>query len=108
MARALHALGMICARAPWLVLAVWGLVVAAVVGLVMTYGARTGNDLELPGTESQRVQDLLTERFPPQQNGANPIVFHVDTGKLSDSEYKPAVTASVTRATSTSRRSSPA
>ena len=95
MARALHALGMICARAPWFVLGAWVVLVGVVIGLVMTYGAETGNDLELPGTESQQVQDLLSERFPPQQNGANPIVFHVGTGTLSSSEHKPAVTASV-------------
>ena len=95
MGRALHALGMICARAPWLVLGAWGLLVAGVVGLVLTYGAETGNDLELPGTESQEVQDLLTDRFPPQQNGSNPIVFHVDAGKLSAKENKDAVTSSV-------------
>src|SRR5690349_15940548 len=86
---------MFCARAPWLVLGGWVLAVAAVVGAVLTYGAETGNDLELPGTESQQVQDLLSSRFPPQQNGANPIVFHVGTGKLSDSRNKDAVTSSV-------------
>ena len=95
MARALHALGMVCARVPWLVLGIWFLVIAAVIGLVTTFGAQASNDLELPGTESQQVKDLLTDRFPPQQNGANPIVFHVDSGKLSDAQYKPAVTASV-------------
>ena len=95
MGRALHALGMICARAPWLVLAVWGLLIAGLVGVVLTYGTETGNDLELPGTESQQVQDLLTERFPPQQNGTNPIVFHVDSGKLTDQDNKDAVKSSV-------------
>ena len=95
MGRALHALGMICARAPWLVLAVWGLLIAGLVGVVLTYGTETGNDLQLPGTESQQVQDLLTERFPPQQNGTNPIVFHVDSGKLTDQDNKDAVKSSV-------------
>jgi putative drug exporter of the RND superfamily len=58
------------------VVAVWlGLVVVVrlVVGGV---GAETSNDLSLPGTESQQATDLLASRFPPQQNGSSPVVFH--------------------------------
>ena len=91
MGKALHALGMFCARRSWTALGIWALMAAAVVGLVVVYGPETSNDLELPGTESQQVQDLLTERFPPQQNGANPIVFHVEHGKLTDQDNKQAV-----------------
>jgi uncharacterized membrane protein YdfJ with MMPL/SSD domain len=66
-----------------------------VVGAVRVMGAQTGNNLELPGTGSQEVQDLLTERFPPQQNGTNPIVFHVSEGKLTDSANAQAVKEAV-------------
>jgi uncharacterized membrane protein YdfJ with MMPL/SSD domain len=82
---------MFCARRSWTALGIWALMAAAVVGLVVVYGPETSNDLELPGTESQQVQDLLTERFPPQQNGANPIVFHVEHGKLTDQDNKQAI-----------------
>ena len=95
MGKALHALGKFCARWPWAALGIWAALAAAVVGLVVTYGPETSNDLALPGTESQQVQDLLTDRFPPQQNGANPIVFHVDHGKLTDQDNKQAVKAAV-------------
>src|SRR5512133_2910987 len=46
-------------------------------------GAETSNDLSLPGTESQQATDLLTSRFPPQQNGSSPVVFHVTRGKIT-------------------------
>src|SRR5699024_10979936 len=85
----------ICARRPWVVMGVWALVVAGIVGLVVTVGPETSNDLNLPGTESQKAQDLLRERFPPQQNGANPVVFHVATGKLSADKNKDAIGSSV-------------
>ena len=91
MGKALHGLGKFCARWPWVALGIWAALAAAVVGLVVTYGPETSNDLELPGTESQQVQDLLTDRFPPQQNGVNPIVFHVDDGKLTDKDNQQAV-----------------
>ena len=41
------------------------------------------------------MRDLLEERFPPQQNGTNPIVFHVSSGKLTDKATKDAVTDAV-------------
>ena len=44
---------------------------------VRAFGADTSNDLTLPGTGSQAAKDLLADEFPPQQNGANPIVFDV-------------------------------
>ncbi len=74
---------------------IWVLLAIVVFGAVKTFGAETNNDLALPGTGSQQVKDLLTERFSPQQNGVNPIVFHVKTGKLTDDANKAAVKASV-------------
>src|SRR5215213_5385819 len=91
----LHGLGRFSARRHWLVIACWVIVALGVMGGVRTFGAETSNDLELPGTGSQELHDLLTDRFPPQQNGANPIVFHVDSGKLTDDANKTAVTSAV-------------
>jgi uncharacterized membrane protein YdfJ with MMPL/SSD domain len=48
-------------------------------------------DLRLPGTESQQATDLLASRFPPQQNGSSPFVFHVAKGKITDKANKQAV-----------------
>jgi uncharacterized membrane protein YdfJ with MMPL/SSD domain len=94
MAGVLYRLGRLCAQRPLLVVAVWlGLVVVVqlVVGRV---GAETSNDLSLPGTESQQATDLLADRFPPQQNGSSPVVFHVTKGKITDSANKQAVESS--------------
>ncbi|HVI36823.1 MAG TPA: MMPL family transporter, partial [Gaiellales bacterium] len=66
-----------------------------IVGAVRVVGSVTSNDLSLPGTGSQEAKDLLQEKFPPQQNGANPIVFDISSGKLTDSQYKKAVADSV-------------
>jgi MMPL family len=61
---------------------------------VWNVGAETSNDLSLPGTESQQATDLLTSRFPPQQNGSSPVVFHVAKGKITDAANKQAVESS--------------
>jgi uncharacterized membrane protein YdfJ with MMPL/SSD domain len=94
-ARLLHRLGMLCARRPLIVIGVWFVLLVAIVGAVRVVGSVTSNDLSLPGTGSQEAKDLLEEKFPPQQNGANPIVFDISSGKLTDSQYQTAVQDSV-------------
>jgi uncharacterized membrane protein YdfJ with MMPL/SSD domain len=94
-ARLLHKLGMLCARKPWIVIGAWVVLLVVVFGAVARFGAVTSNDLTLPGTGSQEAKDLLQDRFPPQQNGANPILFDVKSGKLTDDKYKQAIKDSV-------------
>lgn len=95
MAHLLRRLGAFCARHALPVIGAWAAVLVAVLVAVSTIGAQTSNDLTLPGTGSQHAKDLLAEKFPPQQNGANPIVFDVSKGKLTDSANQKAVQASV-------------
>jgi uncharacterized membrane protein YdfJ with MMPL/SSD domain len=93
MERILLRLGGTAARHRIVFLVLWVGIAAAAVGLVRVYGAVTNNSLSLPGTDSQAAFDILTKRFPPQQNGINPFVFHIAQGKLSDPRYAPAMTA---------------
>jgi uncharacterized membrane protein YdfJ with MMPL/SSD domain len=75
---------------------VWLAATIAVVLVVRAAGSNTSNDLRLPGTDSQRATDLLAERFPPQQNGSSPVVFHTASGKVTDAKEKKAIEASHT------------
>jgi uncharacterized membrane protein YdfJ with MMPL/SSD domain len=84
LARLLYRLGAFSAHRRWAVLCAWLLLLVVVGFLIRTLGGNTSNNLELPGTDSQEASDLLAERFPPQQNGANPIVFRTHTGKVTD------------------------
>jgi uncharacterized membrane protein YdfJ with MMPL/SSD domain len=97
MARALHRLGMFAARRKWVVLGAWILLVAVVIAASKSSGSNTSNNLSLPGTDSQAASDLLAARFPPQQNGSNPLVFHTRTGKVTDADAKQAIEASYKR-----------
>jgi uncharacterized membrane protein YdfJ with MMPL/SSD domain len=94
-ARLLHRVGLFCARRPLVMIGVWALVAVAIFGAVAAFGSQTNNDLRLPGTGSQSAKDLLQEKFPPQQNGANPIVFDVSKGKLTDQANKQAIDDSI-------------
>ena len=94
MAGVLYRLGRLCANRAIVVVAVWLGLVVLVRLVVWGVGAETSNDLSLPGTESQQATDLLASRFPPQQNGSSPVVFHATKGKITDSANKQAVEAS--------------
>jgi uncharacterized membrane protein YdfJ with MMPL/SSD domain len=91
----LYRLGSFCARRAWLVLLVWLMVVLLVGAGRITLGARTSNDIRLPGTETQAATDFLAREFPPQQNGQSPVVFYDPAGKLTDPAARKAVEASV-------------
>jgi uncharacterized membrane protein YdfJ with MMPL/SSD domain len=92
-ANVLYRIGSITARHRLLAIGTWLVLAATAVVAVHTLGAKTNNALTLPGTDSQAAFDLLAEQFPPQQNGTNPFVLHVDQGTLSDPRYAPAVDA---------------
>jgi uncharacterized membrane protein YdfJ with MMPL/SSD domain len=79
---------------PLLVLAVWVAGAVGVTLLVHEVGADTDNAVDLPGTGSQAATDLLQAGFPPQQNGTNPVIFHVTDGKVTDKANKSAITNS--------------
>src|SRR5665647_2152053 len=106
MSRLLYRLGVVCVRRKYFVLLVWAFVVAAVAAGVLLFGARTNNDIRLPGTDAQRASDLLSREFPPQQNGQSPIVFHASRGTLTDAASKRAVQASLSDITHTAHVSS--
>ena len=74
-----------------LVAGVWLVTLVLAVGAVKTFGAKTNNELTLPGTDSQAAFDILSDRFPPQQNGTSPFVFAVDDGTLTDPPAKAAI-----------------
>jgi uncharacterized membrane protein YdfJ with MMPL/SSD domain len=96
-AQALHRLGELTARRKWVVLGCWIVLAVGLIAVSRISGSNTSNNLRLPGTDSQAASDLLAARFPPQQNGSNPLVFHVRTGKVTDAEAKQAIEASYTR-----------
>ncbi len=87
----LYRLGLFTARYRWVVLGAWLLAIVLVGFAVRSLGAETSNNLDLPGTDSEAASDLLAKRFPPQQNGANPIVFRIEDGKVTVDPYEQAI-----------------
>jgi RND superfamily putative drug exporter len=96
MTGALYHLGRICVRRRWIVLAIWLLVFAALALWARSVGPDVNDNLTLPGSDSQRATDVLSERFPSQANGTNPVVLRAPANhKLTDSRYKQPIDATV-------------
>jgi RND superfamily putative drug exporter len=95
MTRMLYGLGHACARWRFVVLGVWLVLIVAVVVSAREAGSETTNNVTLPGTGSQSATDLLSDRFPSQAYGTNPLVVATDSGKLTDSKYSKAIKSSV-------------
>ncbi|MFD5178032.1 MMPL family transporter [Nocardia sp. NPDC058379] len=63
MARALYRLGDLCFRNRWWVIAAWSLVTVVIGTVGLTLGAKVSDKFEIPGTESDRAQQVLTDSF---------------------------------------------
>ena len=92
----LYAIARFCVRRRVVVLAVWVLAVAALVTVSHRLSDNTNDSIKLPGTDSQRATDALSQSFPAQSNGSSPIVLHVKSGKLTDAKYASAVNDAAT------------
>ncbi len=79
----LDKLGRSAARRPWVVLAVWVVVLLAVSGLRHQFGGTFDNDYTVPGSQSSTGLDLLDQKFPEKSGYAGSIVFHAKTGQVS-------------------------
>ncbi len=96
MTAVLYGLARFCVRRRFVVLAVWVVAAAALVGVSHRMGDNTSDNLNLPGTNSQKATDTLSKSFPAQANGTSPIVLHAKSGKLTDSKYANAVNEAAT------------
>jgi RND superfamily putative drug exporter len=80
------------------VLGVWILLLAGLGGASQIAGSALNNDLSLPGTDSQAASDLLTQRFPAQANGVNPLMLVAPAGhKVTDKQYAQPIADAVSR-----------
>jgi RND superfamily putative drug exporter len=75
MSKMLYRLGHWAVRHRRRVVLGWLAVLVAVVASAGAWGGSTSDVFEIPGTESQRAQDLLAERFPDQAGSSATVVF---------------------------------
>ena len=83
----LHRIGTFSARNRRLVLAAWILLTVGALLLNRTVGGDAVDNFEVPGVESQAATDLLKERFPERAGATAMVVFHTDTGAVTDPAF---------------------
>jgi putative drug exporter of the RND superfamily len=84
------------ARHRALVIGVW---LVLLVGLGVgshAIGAKYSSSAQVAGSDSAAANDVMGRSFSKELSDASPIVFHTDTGKLTDAEHRNVVEASVT------------
>ncbi len=82
-------------RRRWWVLGAWVLILAVMGGMARSIGGEFQTEFTLPGSESQRANDLLKARFPARAGGEADLVFEVPTGIAGARDRVEAVLARV-------------
>jgi len=86
-----------CAEHPRRTIAIWLVLVVAVIGAKMAFGGRLVNNTTIPGSEAQQAADLLEHRFPAISGDVARIVFAADT-PLTGADGRKAVQAATAAA----------
>ena len=99
MATYLYRLGGWAFEHRWKTVGAWVLVLVAVGAAAFAFKGKTDDTFSVPGTESQRADDLLHKKFPGAGGASARVVFVAPAGEtLTDPQNKQAVEASLTRA----------
>ncbi|MEV0352623.1 MMPL family transporter [Nonomuraea sp. NPDC050680] len=93
MTRFLGRLGGWCARHGRIVLALWVIAAAGLMGGSLALGRPVSSDVTIPGTDAQRAHDLMLTGFGPgfAPGGTVQLVLYSDKGTLIDPASKRAV-----------------
>jgi RND superfamily putative drug exporter len=95
MSRILYRLGHFSGRHPWRILAAWVVVGVSVFMLNASAGGSPDESFSIPGAESQRAADAVTDRFPQETVYTSNVIFHSDK-KLTEPATKAAIEQTVT------------
>ena len=90
MSSLLYRIGRGSARHPWRVIAGWVVALVTVTTLAGAYGGVLTDDYTLPGSGTQRANDLLRDRFPAMSGTDSRVVVHSETGALDKAELSDA------------------
>ncbi|MFB7760908.1 MMPL family transporter [Streptomyces xiamenensis] len=79
-----------------IVLAIWLLVAVVAIGAATASGGKTNDNFTIPGTESQRATNLLSERVPELSGGQTQLVFAAEgDGRIVDTRQRDAIETSI-------------
>jgi putative drug exporter of the RND superfamily len=82
MSRLLYSIGAGAARHPWRVVAGWLLAATLVTALASAFGGAMQDSFNIPGSDTQRTNDMLADRFPAMSGTTARVVTHNDAGAI--------------------------
>jgi putative drug exporter of the RND superfamily len=89
MSRLLYSIGAGAARHPRRVVAGWLLAATLVTALASTFGGAMQDSFKIPGSDTQRTNDMLAERFPAMSGTTARVVAHDDAGPIDLADLDP-------------------
>jgi RND superfamily putative drug exporter len=84
-----------CNAHRWRTFFAWLLAVVALQVIASGVGTKAISSFRLPGTESQRAYDLLSQHFPAQKGDTDQLVYSVKSGTLKDPAIKSRIESSL-------------
>ena len=97
MAKWLYSIGDFAARKAWVIIAIWVLLIGGVSASYAAFHGQLKNTFTMPGTETQRLSDELSSRFPDANRGSGQVVVTTGDGSRITDEQKQAFTSSLNR-----------
>jgi RND superfamily putative drug exporter len=98
----LYKIGRFAARRRLLVVLIWVAIALSAVGINRLVDGESVDNFEVPGVESQYAIDLLEERFPQRSGATAMVVFHTDTGTITDPAFAAGIAESMAEVTAMS------
>ncbi|HJQ88563.1 MAG TPA: MMPL family transporter, partial [Propionibacteriaceae bacterium] len=89
MSRLLYLIGAGAARHPWRVVAGWLLAATLVTALASAFGGTMQDSFKIPGSDTQRTNDMLADRFPAMSGTTARVVVHDDAGPIDLARLEP-------------------
>ncbi|WP_159498442.1 MMPL family transporter [Microbacterium sp. 18062] len=86
MAQLLYRIGRFSARRAWIVLSGWLLVLALAGGAFLAFGGSLASSFNIPGTETERVNDRLADALPDLTGASASVVFEAEDGAFSETQ----------------------
>jgi len=83
------------ARHRALVIGVWLVLLVGLGVASHAAGTKYSSSAQVAGSDSAAANDVMGRSFSSELSDASPIVFHTDTGKLTDAEHRDVVEDSV-------------
>jgi putative drug exporter of the RND superfamily len=87
MSRLLYRIGAGAARHPWRVVSGWFLSALLLGALASAFGGAMQDSFKIPGSDTQRTNGLLVDRFPAMSGTSARVVAHTVTGAFDPSEF---------------------